>query len=264
MAPDRPWRALLADDEPLARENLELLLANRTRWVVVGHAASGPAVLERCAADPPDVLFLDIRMPGLDGVATARVLDRMAKAPLVVFVTASSHHAVEAFEVAAVDYLVKPLTSARFDRALRRLEELLSARQRTPDQRPPAGPTPSLPTLVVRSLSRTRLVPAAEVVWATSEGNYVRLYLAGGQCLLHRCTLGALEQELGPDQFIRVHRGALINKTYAVEVRTPRSGLTVVVLRDGAEVEVSQRLTATVLDRLGVRPHHREGRSSQP
>jgi DNA-binding LytR/AlgR family response regulator len=102
------------------------------------------------------------------------------------------------------------------------------------------------------------------VVWATSEGNYVRLYLASGQCLLHRCTLAALEQELGSEQFLRVHRGALINHSYAVEVRTPRSGPTIVVLRDGAEVEVSQRLAATVLDRLGVRSHRHQERQSQP
>ncbi len=257
------WRAVIADDEPLARENLRLLLANRTRWRLVGEACSGPAVLERCATDPPDVLFLDIRMPGLDGVATAWILDRMVPAPLVVFITASSHHAVEAFEVAAVDYLVKPLTSERFDRALQRLEELLSARHRAPDRTPAATVPPAIPTLVVRSLSRTRLVPGGDVVWATSEGNYVRLYLASGQCLLHRCTLAALEQELGSDQFIRVHRGALINRTCAVEVRTPRSGPTVVVLRDGAEVEVSQRLTTSVLDRLGVRSPPREARSSR-
>lgn len=262
---ERSWRALIADDEPLARENLRLLLATRGQWTVAGEVGSGPAVLERCADDPPDVLFLDIRMPGLDGVATARVLDRMVQAPLVVFVTASSHHAVEAFEVAAVDYLVKPLANARFDRALDRLEELLSIRQGAPDQRPPTGPpsaTPSapLPTLVVRSLSRTRLVPSTEVVWASSEGNYVRLYLAGGQCLLHRCTLATLEQELGSDQFLRVHRGALINRSFVAEVRTPRSGPTLVVLRDGAEVEVSQRLNAAVLERLGMRPSPREAR----
>ncbi len=258
-------RALIADDEPLARINLKVLIEARQGWCCAAEAANGSEVFAAVAAEPPDVIFLDVRMPGLDGVEIARRLAALAKRPALVFVTAFREHAVDAFELEATDYLLKPFDEARFERTANRIESRV-VRLREPATPPsPEGPgfeaPPTAETrpagafleqLVVRSLHRTRFVSVDDLVWIASEGNYVRLYLRDS-CLLHRAPLGSLEKQLDPSRFLRVQRRAIVNRGEIAELRSPVPGRLLVVLRDGSEVEVSQRFSRRVHERLAVR-----------
>ncbi|MEM9552759.1 MAG: LytTR family DNA-binding domain-containing protein [Acidobacteriota bacterium] len=238
--------ALIVDDEPPARRGLCALLDARAGWRVLGEAATGPSALGALETLTPDVVFLDICMPGLDGLAVARALRRWSRPPLVVFTTAFEEHALAAFEVEAVDYLLKPFDDERFALSAGRVERLLAAL--TPAGRGSEAETPrsqSTPrsgtrSLAVRSVGRVRLVDVAEIQWVAAAGNYVRLYL-GGRCLLHRATLASLEATLDPDAFVRIHRSTLVHRDQVVELRTPIPGRAQVVLRDGTELEVSQR-----------------------
>lgn len=255
-----PIRALVVDDEPLARVNLEVLIADHPGWRVVGLAASGREAIGELKRTAPDVLFLDIRMPGLSGIDLARSLATLPDPPLVVFATAFEHHAIEAFEVEAADYLVKPFVAERFAQTLRRLERRLRRRE---ERRRSEGPpeksrgsghpegdgSPQAPCLAVRSVGRVRLVEIASIEWIAAAGNYVRLYLADA-CYLHRATLSSLERELDPKSFLRIHRSTMIHRAQVAELRTSVAGRYLVVLKDGTELEISQRFKQRVFAEL--------------
>ena len=264
--PASPLRPLVADDEPLARASLAALLRPWDRWSAPLEAANGSQVLELLESNPVDALFLDIRMPGLDGLELARHLSGLDAAPGLVFVTAYEHHALEAFDLDAVDYLLKPVAASRFERMLHRLEGWIDQRgersQRSPapprsspvepaTAAPVASPEAPLRRLVVRTGNRYRFVDTENLLWIGSDGNYVRLYL-GDRCLLHRATLATLERQLDPEVFLRVQRGAIVNRREILEVRRPASGRYCIVLRDGSQVDVSQRYSRRVLSRLGI------------
>lgn len=275
-------RALIVDDEPLARVNVEVLLRRQRGWRVVGEAASGREALEELERVRADVLFLDIRMPGLNGLDLARTLATLHEPPLVVFATAFEQHALEAFEVEAVDYLIKPFVERRFAQTLRRLERRIQRRRdaasagsqgtasrdlaappseasglRMEQQRVEkgkslaegaAGKSPAA-CLAVRSVGRVRLVEISSIQWIAAAGNYVRLYLAEA-CYLHRATLSSLERELDPSEFLRIHRSTMIQKAQVSELRTSVAGRYQVVLRDGTELEISQRFKQRVFAQL--------------
>ncbi|MEL7060293.1 MAG: LytTR family DNA-binding domain-containing protein [Acidobacteriota bacterium] len=251
------WTAVVVDDERLARLNLQTLLARSPRWTLVAEATTGLEALEKVADLTPHAVFLDIRMPGLDGLELAAVLSRLARPPLVVFVTAYGEHALEAFAVEATDYLTKPFDDERFERTLLRLERRLAARRRSVDGVERALPedaraTPErgeAPTLAVKSLGRVRLVRVAEIEWIAAAGNYVRLYL-GDACLLHRATLSSLAAELADEGFVRIHRSTLVRRDRVVELRTPVAGRALVVLSDGTELDISQRFRQRAFEQL--------------
>lgn len=247
----RCWKVLIADDEPLARTRLRALLARHPEFEVVAECGSGAAVLAALRAGPADVLLLDIRMPGLDGIATVEALAREApwsleRPPCVVFVTASEEHAIRAFDLDAVDYLVKPVDIDRFDRAMRRLLETLGSPSRAPDAGALAAADAALrgalqalrggapaPTgdsaggsatharggagsegeharrLVVRDARGMYFVAVADVDRVEAEGNYVAV-VAGGRRHLVRETLHVLASRLDPAEFVRVHRSHVV------------------------------------------------------
>ena len=233
-------RALIVDDEPLARRGIRQLLAPYPEVTVVGECRDGREAARALAAERPDLVFLDVEMPGLDGLDLIAVHGAV-RMPLIVFVTAHQQYAVEAFEAQAVDYLVKPLSEARFRDTMSRVAERL--RSRPPGARI-AVPTPD----------GALLLDAGEIVWIEAEDDHVVLHATSGRHRV-RQSLAALEARLDPDCFARVHRSAIVRIDQVREVRTDGGGETTLVLRDGTELAVSRRRAARVKDLLA--PPHR-------
>ncbi len=244
----KPLRALIADDEPRARQYLEKLLGEHESVEVVGTARGGAEALQRVGELKPDVAFLDIHMPDLSGLEVARHL-RGADAPIVVFVTAYDKYAIEAFEVAALDYLLKPLKRERLAETVRRVEA--EARTGRPAARAEAlrealdSPQRRLP---VRHRREVRLLDLAQVPLIFSRDRLVLASCEGHEYLVDY-TLQALEQRLPEGQFVRVHRAALVNVD-AIESYGGEEGVLVLKLKDGTRVEASERRSAEVRRRL--------------
>jgi two-component system LytT family response regulator len=249
-------RALIADDEPRARQFLEKLLGEHERVEVVAVARNGAEALALAAQHQPDVAFLDIHMPDLSGLEVARHL-RGDDAPIVVFVTAYDRYAVEAFEIAALDYLLKPVRRERLDEAVRRVAAEMSGGQRAgraqAQQEALATPAmlermPSLRRLPVRHRREVKLLELDQVPVVFSRDRLV-LARSDGHEYLVDYTLQELEQRLPPEQFVRVHRAALVNLD-AVESYGGEDGVLVLKLKDGTRVEASERRAAEVRRRL--------------
>ena len=248
-------RAVIADDEPLARRGVRQLLAAHADVDVVGESRSGLETLSALETLGPDVLFLDIQMPEMNGfdVVRARGPDRM---PVVIFVTAHDQFAVQAFEASALDYLVKPINASRFDAALARTRVQLGLHHAADRaarlvvllaaERAHNGAD----RLVVRTATRDLVIPTAEIDWIGAEDYYACVYVAGKRHLT-RESLASLEGRLDARVFARVHRGAIVRLDRIRESRRGTGG-DEVVLRDGTRVPVSRRRRRS-LDRL-LRP----------
>jgi len=238
----------VVDDEEPGRTNLRLAIEAHPGWQLAFEADSAARAREALAAQRIDLLFLDIQMPRESGLLLARELGRLTEPPLVVFVTAHSAHAIEAFEVHALDYLLKPLNDARLAQALERAAMMLAARQRAAYGRAlhayAEGPA-YLEQISVRSVGRIDQVRVADVLWCEAQGNYVALHTATGSPL-HRVALSRLEAHLDPRCFLRVHRGALVRRDQAVGLAVVGDGSYLLRLRCGAEVAVSERYVAAV------------------
>jgi len=245
-----PVTYLIVDDEAPSRTNLRLAMAAHPDWLLAAECASATAARAALAARPVDVVFLDIRMPGESGLALARELGRLSEPPLVIFVTAFGAHAVDAFEVHALDYLLKPLNDARLAQAVERAEALLRHGQRAAygsalrgyAEHDAAGRDTGgyLERISVRSVGRIEQVRVEDILWVESAGNYVNLCLAARQ-VLHRIPLGRLETLLDPAQFLRVHRGAIVRRDQAGTLATVGDGSYRLTLRCGARLAVSER-----------------------
>jgi two-component system LytT family response regulator len=222
-------KAMIIDDEPPARRELRRLL-NEFAWVeIVGEAGNVDQADEMIASLTPELLFLDIQMPGGSGFD---LLTRLEDVPQVIFTTAYDQHAVRAFEVNALDYLLKPIDPARLTEALGRAKRVKVAR--TPH------PGTVLEQIFVRDGDRCWFVPLREVRLLTSEGNYIRLSWGKEKPLLGRA-LAALEQRLDPNRFFRANRRQIINLDFIESVDLGVNGRLHAQLRDGPEVEISRR-----------------------
>ena len=237
-------RVAIVDDEPLAREGLRLRLAREPDVQVVGEAANGDAAVALVSEHAPDLLFLDVRMPGQDGFATLARL-AVVHLPLVVFVTAYDAYAVRAFEVHALDYLLKPVEDARLAESLRRAREELARAggsvvpARLADLLASAtSEGAALTRFVVRDRGRFRLVPAAQVRWIESASNYIELHTPEG-VQLARMTLAEAESRLAG--FARVHRRLLVREALVASVLPTEHGDFRLVLDDGSELPMSRR-----------------------
>lgn len=251
------WKLLIVDDEALSRSNLQLALAEQADWEITGLAASAAEARVAMVQRAPDLVLLDIQMPRRNGLSYAAELAALAEPPLVVFVTAHDEHALAAFEVHALDYLLKPLDDARLAQALQRAAHLLERHQRGDYAaalhallREQAAQAlgeypPALTQIVVRSVGSLERVPIGQIRWLASAGNYVELHL-DGRSLLHRTTLGALEQRLPPGEFLRVHRTALLRPGEVAALHVLGEGVYSAQLRDGSRVPVSERHVAAV------------------
>jgi DNA-binding LytR/AlgR family response regulator len=235
-------RVLVADDETPAREDLAWLLGRDPEVVEVRTAATGAEVLRSLDAHEIDALFLDIRMPGLDGLDVARVLARFKAPPKVVFVTAYDEHAVEAFDLRAVDYLLKPVRAERLAEAVRRVREALGATEQTAPSEPSDDET-----IAVELGGVTRFVQRSDVRYAEAHGDYARLHTADGSHLL-RVPLTVLEQDWAAAGFVRIHRSHLVALHHIDEMRVDSGRWTV---RLGEDVlQVSRRHTRELRDML--------------
>jgi len=237
-------RVLLVDDEPLARAKLRRLLAEDPGVEIVGEAASSAEARELVRAHLPDLLFLDIQMPDEDGFALLRSLPA-GSVPAVVFVTAFDQHALRAFEVHALDYLLKPFDRERLGVALERAREALARRPNPIDEQlrmvlgELRGEQPYLGRFVIRSVGRILFVAAADVDWIEASGNYVRLH-AGKESHLLRETMSSLETRLDPRVFARIHRSTIVNVERIRELHHIFHGDYSVLLKDGTRLTLSR------------------------
>ncbi len=237
-------RALIVDDEPPARQRIRTLLEQRDDIEIVAECTDGNEALNVIRSRRPDLVFLDIQMPEMTGfeVVAAIGVERM---PAVIFVTAFDRYAIKAFDVNAVDYLLKPFDRERFDTALGRAMETirhrsaanppltkLIARLRKDDRIPDR--------LLIRSAGRMTAVRIDEIEWIEAAGNYVSIHTAA-QTHLHRETLKNLQSTLDPSRFVRVHRSAIVNIAHVREVRPRQSGDSDIELDSGRVVSLSRR-----------------------
>jgi DNA-binding LytR/AlgR family response regulator len=233
-------RVLVADDEAPAREELAWLLGHHPSVTTVRTASSGAEVLKALEDLDVDALFLDIRMPGLDGLDVARVLARFKAPPKVVFVTAYDEHAVEAFDLRAVDYLLKPVRAERLAEAVRRVIDALGA-----GTDPVA--TDDDETIAVELGGVTRFVQRSDVRFVEAQGDYARLHTAGESHLV-RVPLTTLEQQWAAAGFVRIHRSHLVSLRHIKEMRVDSGHWTV---RVGDDVlQVSRRHSRELRDML--------------
>ena len=240
-------KVVIVDDEPLARERIRELLAGRDELRVVGEGRDGEEALRVIREVSPDLVFLDVQMPGVDGFELLSLLEP-AETPAVVFVTAYDDFAVRAFEVNALDYLVKPFNRARFDAALARA----LSRLRAPEPKQLRAVMRPLTRFVVRSGEAISFVRPADVTWLESAGNYVRLHTAGGSHLM-RGTIRDVEERLDPEQFVRVHRSTIVNLDAIDKLEPHFHGEFVITLRDGTRVTSSRTYSGRLREVLGVR-----------
>ncbi len=223
-------RVLAVDDERPALDDLAREL--RAAGAAVETASSGEDALQALSCAHYDAVFLDVRMPGLDGVELARVLRRFASPPALIFVSAYESAAVEAFELRALDYLLKPVSRARLEEALGRVV-----------QRPPDMLAVDVPG------GGTRLVQRADIHYLQAHGDYVRVVCTDGRFLV-RATLGEFERRWEPHGFHRVHRQYVVNLRRAVELRPRLNGTAVLVVADGVELPIARREVGELRRRL--------------
>jgi two-component system LytT family response regulator len=257
-----PLRVVTVDDEPLARDCIRLALAREPGCQIVAECPTGQA-----AAEAIGLVFLDVQMPGMDGFGVIEAVgpERM---PATIFVTAFEEHALRAFQVHALDYLLKPFGDDRFHAALRharqrihterrgelgaRLEALLrevhngGPHPAAAHPSPLPGPAPYATWLTVSAQNRTEFVPVTEVDWLEADGKYVRLH-AGGRTHLIRGTLASVAERLDPAHFVRIHRGTVVNVARIREVQPWMGGDHLAILRDGTRLRVSRTFRGALL-----------------
>lgn len=241
---------LIVDDEPLARQGLGRMLAQYGSYRLLGECRNGEEAVEAIKTLQPDIVLLDIEMPGMDAFA---VLEKLPddQRPAVIFVTAYSQHALTAFDAGAIDYVLKPVDPKRLEQALgrakaapwawgQRVERVLKDIQRGQQ---------GAERLVVRMGGRVHIIPSAEIDWVEAAGSYVRIH-AGSKEHLHRASLGQLQQELGTQRFVRIHRSTLIAIDRVSEIQALSRGDAQVLLRTGQSFTVSRRYRASLEEAL--------------
>ena len=241
---DRPLRLLIAEDEPLAAERLQLLLAQSPQVDLVGTASDGERAVRMAEALSPDLLLLDIEMPGLDGIDVARALAAKQPSAAVVFITAFDQFAVAAFEVEAVDYLMKPVTPERLQRALKRARDYLHRREKAPP-REPSPASPYLEEFWASDLSGLVRIASRDIDRVSAERDYMRLHVGRRSWLIHH-SMNALEEGLDPELFVRLHRSAIVRKDFITGFTRNPSGRWIARLGDGTEQPVGRLYTDKV------------------
>lgn len=236
-----PLRCLVVDDEPLARESIRACASLDPALQIAGEAGDGLEAIRAVETLAPDLMFLDVRLPEMDGFEVLSGLERRGiTPPATIFVTAYDTYAFRAFEAHAFDYLLKPVREERFRAAVAAaIARLAPDRAKRPTA---AGPQAAeLPRrLPVKVDGRVELVAVDQIVWIESEGNYVRLHLSGRSHLV-RETMNGIEARLDPDRFLRIHRSAIVNVDCISDLRPWYTGEYIVRLRDGRELTLTRR-----------------------
>jgi two-component system LytT family response regulator len=252
-------RTLVVDDEPVARARVLSLLRDETDIEVVGECSTGPQAVSVIEATSPDLVFLDVQMPQMDGFALARTLGQ--DMPAVVFVTAYDEYALQAFEIHALDYLLKPFSAERFKSALTHVRQHIAKRQAAADRQLPTRlpeiqhPEPGRENvwrdrLVIKSSGRIYFIRIQDIDWCEASGNYVRLHI-GEQAHLVRGTMSHLESQLDPAQFVRIHRSAIVNVERIQELRSSFNGEYLITLNDKTRLTLSRGYRDGLQSRLG-------------
>jgi len=248
-------RALIIDDVQLARERLKRCLASEAEVQVVGECDNGTAALASIRRLSPDLIFLDVQMPALDGFG---VLDALKgeRTPAVIFVTAYNEYAIQAFEVNALDYLLKPVDCARLAKAVARAKDQLAQPTNDLDARFRAmledlkAPTKFLKRITIKLTGHTIVLPTDEIEWIESYGNYLKLH-TGRESHLLRGTMQSLEEKLDPDKFVRVHRSTIVNIEKVKEIYPRSNGDQDLVLHDGRQLMLSRKYRGRFFAALG-------------
>jgi two-component system LytT family response regulator len=245
--------AILADDEVLARQKLRQLLREEPEVEIVGEGASASETIDLVRATGPELLFLDIRMPGMDGFDVIGELSASIDLamPSIIFTTAHDRYALRAFDIHAVDYLLKPFTSERLHSAVQRAREQIYATKQIAGRSNGRGQNGSSYTtrIVFKSRGRILFLSVSDIRWIGAEENYVRICTEGETHLL-RETMSRLEERLDPQMFLRVHRSAIVNLQYLKEVRTEPNGEFTVVMVNGQKVAMSRSYHARISELL--------------
>jgi len=249
---DSKLRAVIVDDEELARGFLREMLAPHGEIEIAAECGNGFEAVKTIGETAPDLLFLDVQMPKLDGF---EVLDLISSGnpnpPVVIFVTAYDQYAMRAFDAHAVDYLLKPFSAERFERALERAKERLGQRAlpaglameaRAPDQRPPR--------LVVKDGTRVHVIPIEKLDYVEAQGDYVALH-SSGRSYLKQQPISSVEAQLDPSRFVRVHRSAIVNLERIARIEPYARDSRIVILNDGARLPVSRAGYARLMEAMG-------------
>ena len=240
---------LIVDDERPARERLKRVLAGDSRVDVTGEADSGEAAIELIETQNPVLVFLDIQMPGMTGFDVLRLVNDGDRPPWVVFVTAHDEYAVQAFELAAADYLLKPYSEDRVTRAIDRVVAAQPGRAADVLRQLPAQPWPS--RLPVRFMKRVRLVDVADIAYVTSEHRVNQVYTHAGDRFWTPEALDALAARLDPDRFFRIHRSSLINVDADFEIEPWEDGRLKLHFAGGATLTAAREPARQLRDRFG-------------
>lgn len=256
MADATRIRALIVDDEPLARDMIREMLADDSEVEIIGECVNGREAVEAIQTHAPDLLFLDVQMPEANAFAVLEAL-KTERVPLIVFVTAYDQYAVQAFDVHALDYLLKPFDRERFETAMQRVKAQL--RQQTNGDREQRiltileelkAETKHLERLVIKNAGRVFFLETDEIDWIEAEGNYVRVH-AGKKSHLIRETISSLESQLDPKKFLRIHRSAIVKIDRIQELQPWFHGEYHVILHNGTQLTLSRNYRERLQEVLG-------------
>jgi two-component system LytT family response regulator len=244
-------RTLIVDDEPLARRRVRALLDNDPDISVEGECGNGEQAIQMIISRRPDLVFLDVQMPAIDGFGVLKALDRKT-IPAIIFVTAYDKYAVEAFSARALDFLLKPFNQERFDQALQRAKELIGdeAQRKIANQKllqliDQLGQGPSLDRLVIKVDGKHIFLRGSEVQWIDAEGDYARLHLQKRSYLI-RETMHTLSTRLDSARFIRIHRSTIVNIDFIKEAHAGVGSDYIVKLVDGTDLAVSRNYRGAI------------------
>ena len=235
-------KIVIADDEVLARQKLRQLLQDEANVEIVGEGANALETIDLVQFTNPDLLLLDVHMPDMDGfdIVSALTANRQIRLPKIIFTTAHDQYAIRAFEINAIDYLLKPFSRERLKQAFARAEQQLASANENGGARKPDGDGHYTTRLVFKSKGRILFLPVSDIRWIGAEENYVRI-CADRENHLLRETMAHFETRLDPNCFIRVHRSAIVNLQHVKEIRTDsQEGESFVLMHDGQKVPMSR------------------------
>jgi two-component system, LytTR family, response regulator len=251
------WSALIVDDEPFARASLRTLLERQPDAITIFEARNGHEAAALILGEQPDVVFLDVQMPEMNGFDVVRQVGAAAM-PEVVFVTAHDQFAIQAFEINALDYLLKPVSEERFAEALQRTRSHLRRRGDDSERivsllQTLASPPKTLTRIAVRSAGKTRFVDLKDVLWIQAAENYVQLHTATSSHLVH-ATIQSMLGRLDPEEFARIHRSAIVNVRHIVQIETASQGDYVITLDNGFCIQSSRTYSEIIKRWVSNRP----------
>jgi DNA-binding LytR/AlgR family response regulator len=248
--------ALIVDDEELGRKNLQCAIEEHSNWTITGQASSVACARLELAAKDVDVVFLDIQMPRETGLQLALELSEKAIPPLIIFVTAFNEHAIEAFDLHALDYLLKPLDDMRLTLALKRAEIMLALKQQAnygkalrhyidTESNHSRDSQKYWQQVSVRSIGKIETISLADVLWIEAQGNYMQLHTSS-RAILYRASMASLEKHLDPNDFLRIHRSTIVRKNQISSIQVTADNSYKMLLQCDKVLPVSERYTARV------------------